>query len=627
MERRLAAIMAADVVGYSRLMGANEVGTLEALNHRRSEVIEPRIGNHHGRVVKLTGDGMLVEFHSVVDAVECALDVQHEMRSRNVEIPEDRRIELRIGIHLGDVIVENDDLFGDGVNVASRIEGVGRPGGVAVSAAVKENVGNRLDVGFEDLGEHELKNIAQPVRVFNVGPPQSKVADNIQPAGAATAKVEDKPSIAVLPFTNMSGDPEQEFFSDGIAEDIITDLSKVSGLFVVGRNTSFMYKGMSLQLPKVAAELGVKFLLEGSVRKADRLVRVNAQLIDGPSGGHVWADRYDRDLTHIFAIQDEITQAIVEQLKVRLFPEEKRAIGQAPTNNVEAYTYYLRGRQYFHNSTKWFLNLARQMFERAIELDPMFARAYAGLAIAETRLAGWYGEPIQVEQILANAGKAITLESDLAEAHVARGEALSSSGRRGEAEVEFERAIELDSNSFEANLFFGRHWHRVGSGEKALPYFVRATEVQPDDCQAPLLLYQTMRALGRGDEGEQYARMGIKRAEEALRRYPESSRPAQLGAAAMVSLGETAQAKEWMERALAIDPDDTHIKYNAACMWAQMGETERALDLLEQWASHVGRENKDWMKEDPDLASLRDHPRYAKIVELIDAKITERLGL
>lgn len=623
MERRLSAIMAADVVGYSRLMGANEVGTLQSLQQHQAELIQPEIAAHHGRVVKLTGDGILVEFPSVVSAVECACVVQRAMPQRNAAVPEDRRIEFRIGIHLGDVIVEGDDLFGDGVNVASRIEGVARPGGVAVSQSVREHIGNKLDLRFDDRGEEQLKNIERPVRVYDV------VLE--APAAKAGAPLDDlrenKPTIAVLPFTNMSGDPEQEFFSDGIAEDIITDLSKISSLFVIGRNTSFTYKGMSLQLPKVAADLGVKYLLEGSVRKAGERVRVTAQLIDGPSGGHLWAERYDRELTDIFAIQDDITHAIVDQLKVRLVPGEKKVIGQAPTESVEAYTFYLRGRQYFHNSTRWFLNLARQMFERAIELDPMFARAYAGLAIAETRLAGWFGEPIPIEQILANAGKAIALAPDLAEAYAARGEALSGMGRRSEAEDAFERALELDPNSFEANLFYARHWHRAGFSERSLPYFIRATEVQPDDCQAPLLLYQTLRALGRGEEGEQYAAMGLKRAEEALRRFPESSRPAQLGAAAMVSLGKTEQAREWMERALSIDPDDTHIKYNAGCMWAQMGESERALDLLEQWASHVGRENKDWMQKDPDLESLRELPRYKKIVELIDAKITERLGL
>ena len=620
MERRLSAIMAADVVGYSRLMGANEVGTLQSLQLHQSELVGPEIAGRGGRIVKLTGDGMLVEFPSVVNAVEAACAVQRAMPARNADVPEDRRIEFRIGINLGDVIVEGDDLFGDGVNVAARIEGVARPGGVAVSQTVRDHVGNNLDLIFEDRGEEQLKNIDRPVRVYDIvlEPPPEKAgsADDDLRAG--------KPSIAVLPFTNMSGDPEQEFFSDGISEDIITDLSKISSLFVIGRNTSFTYKGMSFQLPKVAAELGVRFLLEGSVRKAGERVRVTAQLIDGPSGGHVWADRYDRDLNDIFAIQDEITKAIVEQLKVRLVPAEQKALAQAPTDNVEAYTHYLRGRQFFHNSTKWFLGLARQMFERAITLDPMYARAYAGLAICDTRLVGWFGMPIPAEQILATAGKAIALAPDLPEAHAARGEALSGMGRLAEAEEEFEKALALDPNHFEANLFYGRHWHRIGKGERGIDYFIRATEIQPDDYQAPLLLDQTLRAIGRGPEGEPYARMGLKRAEEALRRHPESSRPAQLAAATLASMGEAEQAKQWMSRALAIDPDDTHIQYNAACMWSQLGESDKALDLLQRWASHVGPENKDWLQHDPDFDPLRDHPRYAKILDLIDAAIAER---
>ena len=270
---------------------------------------------------------------------------------RNADVPEDRRIEFRMGINLGDVIVEGDDIFGDGVNVAARLEGVARPGGIAVSAVGPRPCRQQARPRFsEDKGDQQLKNIAQPVRVYDV-----VLEPRLRPKRAGRGRCfgrADKPSIAVLPFTNMSGDPEQEFFSDGITEDIITDLSKICGLFVVGRNTSFTYKGKSVQLPQVASELGVKFLLEGSVRKAGQRVRVTGQLIDGPTGGHVWADRYDRDLTDIFAIQDEITKTIVDQLKVRLLPEEKEAIGQAPTENVEAYTYYLKGRQFFHNSTK-----------------------------------------------------------------------------------------------------------------------------------------------------------------------------------------------------------------------------------------------------------------------------------
>jgi adenylate cyclase len=617
MERRLSAIMAADVVGYSRLMGANEVGTLQALKEHRSQLVDPTIAEYQGRIVKLTGDGMLVEFTSVVSAVECAVDVQREMRTRNADVSEDRRVEFRIGINLGDVIVDDDDIFGDGVNVASRLESVARPGGVAVSSSVRENVGNKLDLVFEDMGDQDLKNIAFPVRAYNVvlgsGPVKLKAAQEDELADA------DKPSIAVLPFNNMSGDPEQEYFSDGIAEDIITDLSKISGLFVVGRNTSFTYKGKVLQLQQVASELGVKFLLEGSVRKAGQRVRVTGQLIDGTSGGHLWADRYDRDLTDIFAIQDEITQSIVDQLKIRLLPKEKKAIGQVPTVNVEAYTYYLKGRQFFHNSTKSFLLLARQMFAKAAEIDPMYARAFAGMANCDARLSGWYNVAKSPEEILATAGKAIALDSNLSEAHAARGIALVNSNRRVEAAEAFERALELDPNSFDANLAFARFCVTEGHPERAVELYKRAVESQQDDSQAPFLLQMLLRGLKRTEESEKYALLGLKRAEEQLRLHPESSRPAQLGATALANMGDNDRAKAWMDRALAIDPDDANTKYNAACMWSLLGEPERAFDYLEDWIQQVGPDLKSWFEHDADLEPLRDQPRYQKLLMEIKA--------
>ena len=611
-ERRLSAIMAADVVGYSRLMGANEVGTLTSLREHRAELIDPCIADHQGRIVKLTGDGMLVEFASVVSAVDCAVDVQREMRHRNAAIPEERRIEFRIGINLGDVIVEGDDIFGDGVNVASRIEGVAKPGGVSVSSSVRENVGNKLDLTYEDTGEQELKNIDFPVRVFNIvlGSGAAKPRAGAEPVVAEA----DKPSIAVLPFTNMSDDRGQEFFSDGITEDIITDLSKVSGLFVVGRNTSFTYKGKSVQLQQVAAELGVKFILEGSVRKAGERVRVTGQLIDGATGGHIWADRFDRDLTDIFAIQDEITQTIVDQLKIKLLPTEKKAIAQAPTQNVEAYTYYLKGREFFHNSSKAFLLLARRMFVKATEADPLYARAYAGIANCDSRLSGWYNVVKSPDEILATAGKAIALDSNLAEAHAARGMALASSKRGAEAAEAFERALELDPNSFDANLSYARFCLIEEKTDRAIQLFLRAVEIQPDDSQAPLLVYILLRSLDRIDEGERYARLGIKRAEEALRLHPESSRPAQMGAGVLAAMGETERAMEWTEHALAIDPDDNTARYNAACTYVQIGELDRAFDVLEVWIEHAGWDQKAWLKVDGDLDPIRDHPRYASLL-------------
>jgi adenylate cyclase len=617
MERRLSAIMAADVVGYSRLMGANEVGTLTSLKAHRAELIDPAIAEYHGRIVKLTGDGMLVEFPSVVNAVDCAAEVQRGMRQRNVDVATERRIEFRVGINLGDVIVDDDDLFGDGVNVAARLESVATPGGVAVSQSVRDNVGNRLDLTFEDIGDQQLKNIEFPVRVYNVIFGETSLKLAYSGDAVSEVAVADKPSIAVLPFNNMSGDPEQEYFSDGITEDIITDLSKVSGLFVVGRNTSFGYKGMSPQLQRVASDLGVKYLLEGSVRKSGQKVRVNAQLIDGGNGGHLWADRYDRDLTDIFAIQDEITQSIVEQLRIRLLPKEKKAITQPPTASVEAYNYYLKGRQFSHNFTKSSLRLAREMFARAVEIDPNYARAYAGIASCDSRLKTWHKVPIDAEEILSIAAKAIELDPQLAEAFAAQGEALNASGRKEEAEAGFKRALELDPNHFEGQLFYARFCVTEGRLEQAAEHYLRALEIRPDDCQSPFLLEQVLRSLGRGDEGLHYLRMGVKRAEEELRLHPESSRPAQLGACALATLGETEKSLKWLERVMIIDPDDNGARYNAACTYAQLGELDRCIDLLLDWTENAGLEQKNWFMHDADLDPIRDHPRYSELLGLI----------
>jgi adenylate cyclase len=617
MERRLSAIMSADVVGYSRLMGANEVGTLTALNERRTEVLEPSIAGHNGRVVKLTGDGMLAEFASVVGAVECATVIQNAMRDRNAGLPEDRRIEMRIGINLGDVIAQDGDIYGDGVNLAARIEGAARPGRVAVSQSVRDHVGNRLEVAFEDRGDHELKNIDRPVRIFEVAVADAGGRRNSGPAQARDA---DKPSIAVLPFNNMSGNSREDYFSDGITEDIITDLSKVSGLFVVGRHTSFAYKGQSENLERIARDLGVRYLLEGSVRRAGNRVRITGQLIDGTDGGHLWAERYDRDLTDIFAIQDEITRTIVDQLKVRLFPAESKAIGHIPTANVDAYSCYLRGRHYFHNATKHFLGLARQMFLHATELDPNFAQAYAGIANVDCRRVGWYGELIAEDSILAIADRALALDPNLAEAHAARADALSFFGHLDEAEAVFQKALSLDPDSFDVNFLFARFYTRSAEPEKAVPLYIRALEINPEDYQSPGMLQFLLRGLDRTEESIRYGELQLKRGVEAMRQNPESSRPAQMMAASLAGMGRGDEARQWLERAMALDPDDSQVLYNAACTYAQLGEIEPAFETLYRWLPKAGVEKKQWLVADNDFDPIRDDPRFVQLLE--DARIT-----
>src|SRR5437899_7363575 len=616
MERRLTAILAADVVGYSRLMGANETGTLAALKTLQTDFVDGKIAEHQGRIVKLTGDGMLVEFPSVVNAVACAAEVQHGMRDRNADVPQDRRIEFRIGVNLGDVIVEGEDIFGDGVNVAARLESLAKPGGIMISGSVRDHVGDRLDLAFEDMGEQNLKNIERPIRVYSVALNKPAARDTKDAVPAQREQLE-RPSIAVLPFNNMSGDPEQEYFSDGITEDIITDLSKVSGLFVVARNTAFIYKGKPIKVQQVGHELGVTFILEGSVRKAGSRVRVTGQLINANDGGHVWADRYDRDLTDIFAIQDEITHAIVEQLKVRLLPQEKKDIGETPTDSVEAYTYYLRGRQFLHRHSKSNYQLARRMFAKAVELDPLYEPAYAGIDDCDSFLSLIYHLDVGIDSILATSAKALASEHGLAEAHASRGLALSLGQRYEEAMAEFEKAIALDPTSFEAHYFYARACFAQGKLERAAALFERAAEIKPDDYQSLCLLIHIYRSLGRDQDKVAAAQRGIERAEKELTVHPENPRPAYLGASALVTLGETDRAKEWLARALAIDPDDVLTQYNVACVYSLVGEIEPAFDLLERLLPHANHETKAWIKHDSDFDPLRSHPRYQKVLELI----------
>jgi adenylate cyclase len=608
MERRLSAILAADMVGYSRMMGANEAGTLEALKAVRADFVDGKITQHQGRVVKLTGDGMLAEFPSVVNAVGCAAQIQRGMRDRNVDLPPDRRMEFRIGVNLGDVIVEGDDIYGDGVNVAVRLEGIAEPGGISVSHAVRDQVGNRLDLTFEDKGEQNLKNIENPVHVYNV---------SFDGPGSRSPKPRrsKKPSIAVMPFANMSGDPEQEYFSDGITEDIITDLSKISGLFVAARHSAFIYKDKPIKAQQIGQELGVDFLLEGSVRKAGSHVRVTGQLVSCKDGGHLWAERFDRGLTDIFAIQDEITHAIVQQLKVKLLPQEKESIGQAPTDNVEAYTYYLRGRQFQHRYSKSYYELARRMFVKATELDPRYARAYAGIADCDSFLFLQYHIDSGIENIFANTEKALALDNRLAEPHASRGFALSIEKRFQESTAEFEQAIALDRNSFEAHYLYARVSFVQGNLEHAAKLFERAAEINPEDYQSLILLIQIYRSLGRSKEKESAARRGVERAERELVLHPEDPRPAYMGIAGLIEMGETDRAREWITRALVIGADDPATQYNVACGYTKLGETELALDLIERMLPSVGEEIKMWIRHDSDFDALRSHPRFQKLLE------------
>jgi adenylate cyclase len=369
---------------------------------------------------------------------------------------------------------------------------------------------------------------------------------------------------------------------------------------------------------EVSRELGVAFVLEGSVRKAGSRVRVTGQLINGKDGGHLWADRYDRELTDIFAIQDDIAHAIVEQLKVRLLPQEKKSIAQAPTDNVEAYTYYLRGRQFFHRHSRSYYQLAQRMFTKAVELDPKYARAYAGIADCDSFLFLHYSVDVGIDKILATSARALELDARLAEAHASRALALSLAKRSEEAMMEFEQAIKLNPNSFESHYFYARARFAQGDSERAATLFERAAELNPDDYQSNAMLTMLYRSIHREGDIEDVARKAIDRAEQELTLHPENSRPAYLGANCLITLGERDRAKEWLARALAIDPDDILTQYNAACLYSRLGDFESALDLLERVLPHANEETKLWIKFDTDFDALRSHPRYQKALQLIE---------
>lgn len=390
VQRRLMAVLVADVVGYSRLMGAAEEATLERLKSHRRELIDPKLGEHGGRLVKTTGDGMLVEFSSAVQALRCAVEIQREMLDRNVSVPAERRIQFRIGINVGDIILDGGDIFGDGVNVAARLEQLAEPGGICVSSRVQEDAAGRIDIVFEDAGEQQLKNIALARRVFRV----RLSTDDADPPPAPVPALPDKPSIAVLPFQNMSGDVEQDYFADGVVEEIITALSRTRWLFVIARNSSFTYKGRSVDIKQVGRELGVRYVLEGSVRKAADRVRITGQLIDAATGIHLWADRFDGSLSDLFDLQDQLTTSVVGAVAPKLELAEIERARRKPTDSLDAYDYYLHGIANAHQFTREASSRALPLFERAIELDPNFAAPYGGAVrcYAQRHANGWMVE-------------------------------------------------------------------------------------------------------------------------------------------------------------------------------------------------------------------------------------------
>ncbi|RWO08090.1 MAG: hypothetical protein EOS07_17095 [Mesorhizobium sp.] len=484
MERRLAAILAVDVVGFSRLMEVDEAGTLAALKIRRKEVLRPLIAKHRGRIFKVAGDGVLVEFASAGNAVQCAVELQEGMAAANSDQPEERRIVLRIGVNLGDVIVEGSDLYGDGVNIAARLESIAEPGSILVSGTAHDHIRNKVQVGFDDLGTQNLKNIAEPVRIYRVaGTPAVAV---VTPRVTA-----EKPAIAVLPFVNMSSDSEQEYFADGMTEDIITELSRFKSLLVIARNSSFYYKGRSPRIQDVGRELGVRWIVEGSVRKAGNWVRITAQLIDATTGAHVWAERYDRTLDSIFEVQDEVVQAIVGTIPGHLGRIAVEHARRRPPANLTAFDHLLRGRWALFHSTDG-LQSALVHLEKAIEADPNYAAAHAQIATAFAY--GIYAlglEPeIAIERACHHAARAVALDGGDTEVNAAAASAYITSGMHELADLHSARATASNPNNASALFSRGFVLAHLGRPSEAIEIFSQMQRIDPlapDDARSEVL--------------------------------------------------------------------------------------------------------------------------------------------
>jgi TolB-like protein/class 3 adenylate cyclase/tetratricopeptide (TPR) repeat protein len=557
VERRLAAILAADVAGYSRLMGANEEGTLAQLKTIRKALVDPTIAAHRGRIVKTTGDGMLVEFASAVDAARCAVEVQREREMQNADVPHDRKIEFRIGIHVGDIIIDDNDIFGDGVNIAARLEGIAEPGGVCISDDAQRQIRGKVNIAFEDMGPQNLKNITEPMRAWRLRIDAKPTASPLPKPSIETAQplaLPDKPSIAVLPFQNMSGDPEQEYFADGMVEEITTALSRFHWLFVIARTSTFAYKGRAVDVKQVSRELGVRYVLEGSVRKAGNRVRITGQLIDAATGAHLWADRFEGSLKNVFELQDQIASGVVGAIDPKLLEAEMARVKRKPPANLDAYDCFLRGSAHVYQWTNHDNDAALRFFYKAIELDPDFGQAYAFATWCYIwrKANGLTTDPDKERRETARlAREAVRLGKDDAFSLCWAGNSLAYVvGELKEGAALVDRALILNPNHSRSWALSG--WVRVwlDQPEIAIEHFARAMRLSPLDPAFHAMETGTASAhlrAGRYDEASLWA-------EKALRDQPNSGDAAQMLAMSSAAAGDLEKARSAMQHLLQIAP-------------------------------------------------------------------------
>jgi adenylate cyclase len=553
VDRRLAAILAADVAGYSRMMGADEEGTLRQLKEHRKELVDPKITEHRGRIVKTTGDGMLVEFVSVVDAVRCAVDIQRAMIERTAQLPPEKRIQFRVGINVGDIIIDDTDIYGDGVNVAARLEALADPGGIMVSRVVHDQVQDKLGFEFEDMGEQAVKNIARPIGLHRIHLTE-QAPRSLSPTLAKTERAaSERPSIAVLPFANMSGDPEQEYFADGISEDIITGLSKLRWFFVIARNSSFTYKGKAVDVKRAARELGVRYVLEGSVRKGGNRLRITAQLIDAATGNHIWADRYDGELADVFALQDEITKKVVAAIEPKLLEAEAVRSQSRSAEDLDAWEMVIRANSLFWRLTKSEIAAAIDLLQTAVERYPEYAPAHSQLAFAML-VSGYIGSRLTEEQLqvaAVHAGRATELDDSDPSAHLALGFAAFMNRQTNIAASEFHRALSLNPNFAAAHGYLGWTLAFDGQVDLARAHLEEAMRMSPQDPQNAI--FNTGLAIAHYFAGR-YAE-AVEYSHKALQQRSTFTAGYRIHVASLAQAGKIEEAREALARLKERHPD------------------------------------------------------------------------
>jgi adenylate cyclase len=612
LPHHLAALWFADIAGYSARVAEDERGALQLVEILQA-LSRSTVQRHEGRVVKFLGDAVLAEFPSTEMAVRAAAVLSKDYAKQSAKTG--RAHDLRIGVHVGDVAVDADgDLYGDGVNAAARIEAAVNPGQVVVSEDVWRQIRGREGFRFEPFGNRNLKGVGSiDLYVVTLDENLAAMEQKIQSGEQGKEKIR---SIAVLPFADLSAERDQEHFSDGVAEEILNALSKVPGLHVPARTSCFAFRGATVDAREIGKRLGVEALLDGSIRKAGKRVRISVELVDANNGYQLWSERFDREIEDIFAIQDEIARSVLESLGLALTEREEFRFLKPSTTNIEAYEFYLRGRKLYHKWTRQSVKFAQQMFERAVKVDPDFAAAWAGLANAYVDLFRWSRKPRDLEKAKSASENALKLNPNSAEAHVSAGQALAIQRRFTEAANAFERAIKEDPTVYEAYYLYGRAMVESGDVEKAVELFEKAQQVRPDDYESHTLRGQALTELGREDEARHANQAAVECIEKHLELNPDEARAYSLGASVLIRLGQNERSKQWTQQAMTLAPADPLVLYNAACNWALLGETDHALDGLER-AIEAGVAVGDWIKHDPDFASLRGHPRFQAIVKRI----------